>query len=334
MFQSYFIPQEGFLSGLSLSSDKVILNSEYEEILRFYGFDMTPFNTPTTTESITTTTENSFINSTTVKKEQDDYEELNAAVTGTDITLLDSTTIFQTTEQTISFSSIDTTTDVISEMPKITEMSTLSTQMVTESVTVTTPLSNTVDTTTEIAQNNLTTTTTLETTTFVDNTKQNKIRKRSLIDHILENSNNKHKTRPFDYNQNRGTNYLFLVNGHYETEGINYMIYNTILPFCYNRDINSLVLKFPLDNPEYYLLLILPVDSFGINKLVCDLNEITNLKDIISQMSPHYVQAVIPNFKLHGFTVLTSSLQKVSNNFYSFIQFFLKSKALNYSLYL
>ncbi|CAH0557964.1 unnamed protein product [Brassicogethes aeneus] len=59
--KSYFIPKEGFLAGLTLNHDNVTLNSNYEDILKFYGFDVASFNNalypaPMTTEKPESTT--------------------------------------------------------------------------------------------------------------------------------------------------------------------------------------------------------------------------------------------------------------------------------------
>lgn len=52
--QSYFIPQEGFLAGLTLNLNNVTLRSEYEDVLHFYGFDYGSFNNALYPEPLTT----------------------------------------------------------------------------------------------------------------------------------------------------------------------------------------------------------------------------------------------------------------------------------------
>lgn len=144
--------------------------------------------------------------------------------------------------------------------------------------------------------------------------------KRSLVDYYLARYyDDNHDIAQFHIpsfpNQPppRNINYSFLVNGKYEETGVNFMTYDVVLPFYYIRNLNSLALKFPLDSPKYYLLLILPVDSYGINKLICDIDKTVTLKQIVLQMRPTFVKAVIPSFMLRGFVILTSTLQKVSN---------------------
>lgn len=39
-FQTYFVPEEGFLAGLALNNENVTFNEGYKKVLRFYGFDL------------------------------------------------------------------------------------------------------------------------------------------------------------------------------------------------------------------------------------------------------------------------------------------------------
>ncbi|KAK5647044.1 hypothetical protein RI129_005508 [Pyrocoelia pectoralis] len=72
--KSYFIPEEGFLAGLTFSHENVTLKPSYESILRFYGYDVDNFNSalypnpPTTTTSGSPTSSSpiSQVNATTV----------------------------------------------------------------------------------------------------------------------------------------------------------------------------------------------------------------------------------------------------------------------------
>lgn len=79
--QSYFTQKEGFLSGLSFSSNNITLNTKYEEILKFYGYDITSFNkavdfNDSTKPIITTTSMPPEITS-----EQDADREINVIAT-------------------------------------------------------------------------------------------------------------------------------------------------------------------------------------------------------------------------------------------------------------
>ncbi|XP_066143700.1 uncharacterized protein [Euwallacea fornicatus] len=60
--KSYFIPDEGFLAGLTLNLNNITLKSDYQDVLKFYGFDYGSFNNalypdpPTTKKSTEGTT--------------------------------------------------------------------------------------------------------------------------------------------------------------------------------------------------------------------------------------------------------------------------------------
>lgn len=104
----------------------------------------------------------------------------------------------------------------------------------------------------------------------------------------------------------------FLIYGKFREYNINFMKYNTILPFHYEPHLNALALSFPLDSTKYYLLLLLPVDETGIDKLICDLRLNGSLKYIIANLKYRHVVATIPSFMLKGYVTLTPSFQKVS----------------------
>ncbi|KAJ8961231.1 hypothetical protein NQ318_008914 [Aromia moschata] len=103
----------------------------------------------------------------------------------------------------------------------------------------------------------------------------------------------------------------FLVYGKYREFNINFMKYDAVLPFYYAPHLNALALSFPLDSTKYYLLLLLPIEETGIDKLVCDLRLNGSLKYIIENMRYTHVLATIPSFNLKGYVTLTPSFQKL-----------------------
>jgi hypothetical protein len=135
---------------------------------------------------------------------------------------------------------------------------------------------------------------------------------RSLVDYIMARYYDDHyiTQRPPPYNSE--SDLFFLINGKYREYGINYMTYDTVLPFYYISHLNTLALRFPLDSSKYYLLLLLPESSQNINKLICDMRLNTSLKHIIDNLRYTYVKAIIPSFMLKGYVILTSSFQRVS----------------------
>lgn len=149
-----------------------------------------------------------------------------------------------------------------------------------------------------------------------DNNFDFKRNSRSVVDYILA----RYYDDQFNFNNNPEP-YVpdeqpsFLIYGKYREYNINFMKYNTILPFHYEPHLNALALSFPLDSTKYYLLLLLPVDETGIDKLICDLRLNGSLKYIIANLKYRHVVATIPSFMLKGYVTLTPSFQKVSSTF-------------------
>lgn len=104
----------------------------------------------------------------------------------------------------------------------------------------------------------------------------------------------------------------FLIYGKYREYNIDFMRYDAVLPFYYIPHLNTLALRFPLDNSNYYLLLLLPVDEHGIDQLICNLRFNGSLRHIIGNLRYQHVIATIPSFLLKGYVTLTPTFQKVS----------------------
>lgn len=104
----------------------------------------------------------------------------------------------------------------------------------------------------------------------------------------------------------------FLVYGKYREYNIDFMRYDAVLPFYYIPHLDTLALRFPLDNANYYLLLLLPVDEYGIDQLICNLRLNGSLRYIIGNLRYQHVIATIPSFLLKGYVTLTPTFQKVS----------------------
>ncbi|CAG9854970.1 unnamed protein product [Phyllotreta striolata] len=103
----------------------------------------------------------------------------------------------------------------------------------------------------------------------------------------------------------------FLVQGRFPERNVHYMKYDTVLPFAFLSHLRAFALSFPLDSDKYYLLLVLPLDEAGVDKLICDVRLNGNLKGIVEGLRYRHVVAVIPNFMLKGYVNLTPSLQKL-----------------------
>ncbi|CAG9768556.1 unnamed protein product [Ceutorhynchus assimilis] len=103
----------------------------------------------------------------------------------------------------------------------------------------------------------------------------------------------------------------FAVYGKFRESGINFMKYDTVLPYFYVQNLNAMALSFPLDSSKYYLLLLLPVGDNGVDQLICDLRLHGNLRYIIDNLKLTHVVATIPSFMLKGYVTLTPALQRL-----------------------
>lgn len=139
------------------------------------------------------------------------------------------------------------------------------------------------------------------------------LKKRSIIDYLIARYYD-------DYQAPKGAaNFTlpsrqrrkFAINGKHREGNINFMTYDTVLPFYYVPHLDSVALSFPLDSSHYYLLLILPIRTNGIDDLICEMRRSPDLKYIINNLKYTHVKAVIPSFMLKGYVNLTPTLQKV-----------------------
>ncbi|CAG9826371.1 unnamed protein product [Diabrotica balteata] len=148
----------------------------------------------------------------------------------------------------------------------------------------------------------------------VEDSKRDLVRKtRSVVDYVIAryyddyHSNNHQYLEPY-VPQTRPS---FLIQGKYRENQIEFMKYDTVLPFFYVSHLKALALSFPLDSPKYYLLILLPVQENGVDRLICELRLNGSLKYIIDNLRLRHVTAVIPSFMLKGYVNLTPTLQKL-----------------------
>ncbi|XP_028145161.2 serine-rich adhesin for platelets [Diabrotica virgifera virgifera] len=148
----------------------------------------------------------------------------------------------------------------------------------------------------------------------IGDSKRDPIRRtRSVVDYVIAryyddyHSNNHHNLEPY-VPQMRPS---FLIQGKYRENQIEFMKYDTVLPFFYVSHLKVQALSFPLDSPKYYLLILLPVQENGVDRLICELRFNGSLKYIIENLRLRHVTAVIPSFMLKGYVNLTPTLQKL-----------------------
>ncbi|XP_014486900.1 PREDICTED: serine/threonine-rich protein adg2 [Dinoponera quadriceps] len=101
----------------------------------------------------------------------------------------------------------------------------------------------------------------------------------------------------------------FLVNGCdvYSVSGSRYI---AVLPFAYFPSLHAVALEFPLDDPRYNIILLMPTDRTDTHRLARDLSG-KSLRSLRKRLQPTWVRATIPSFMLRGFVTLTSFLQRL-----------------------
>ncbi|CAH1989878.1 unnamed protein product [Acanthoscelides obtectus] len=103
----------------------------------------------------------------------------------------------------------------------------------------------------------------------------------------------------------------FLVYGKFRDYHVNFMQYDAVLPYYFVPYLSCVALSLPLDSANYYLLLLLPTNERGIDKLIHDLRLGPSLKEIVRNLRQRHVVATIPSFTLKGFVNLTPTLQRL-----------------------
>ncbi|XP_070137772.1 uncharacterized protein Spn85F isoform X1 [Drosophila bipectinata] len=91
-----------------------------------------------------------------------------------------------------------------------------------------------------------------------------------------------------------------------------FKVYNAVLYYKYFEHLKMSVLELELDTPEYNLMILLPDYQTDIVGAAASLKLGPTLRLMRKQLKPRWVQAIIPDFKLHGTMFLTNDLQNVS----------------------
>ncbi|XP_029164006.1 chitinase-like protein PB1E7.04c [Nylanderia fulva] len=101
----------------------------------------------------------------------------------------------------------------------------------------------------------------------------------------------------------------FLVNG-CDVSSVSASRYIAVLPFAYFPSLHAVALEFPLDDPRYNIILLMPTDKTDTHRLARDLSG-KSLRSLRKRLQPTWVRATIPSFMLRGFVTLTSFLQRL-----------------------
>ncbi|EDW67778.1 uncharacterized protein Dvir_GJ24350 [Drosophila virilis] len=90
-----------------------------------------------------------------------------------------------------------------------------------------------------------------------------------------------------------------------------FKVYNAVLYYRYFEHLKMSVLELELDTPEYNLMILLPDYHMDIVAAAASLKLGPTLRLMRKQLKPRWVQAIIPDFKLHGTMFLTNDLQNM-----------------------
>ncbi|XP_053961501.1 uncharacterized protein LOC128865324 [Anastrepha ludens] len=90
-----------------------------------------------------------------------------------------------------------------------------------------------------------------------------------------------------------------------------FKVYNAVLYFKYFEELKMSVLELELDTPDYNLMILLPDYQIDLVTATASLGLAPSLRLMRKQLKPKWVQAIIPDFKLHGILFLTNDLQNM-----------------------
>ncbi|XP_061392570.1 uncharacterized protein LOC133328037 [Musca vetustissima] len=90
-----------------------------------------------------------------------------------------------------------------------------------------------------------------------------------------------------------------------------FKVYNAVLYYKYFEHMRLSVLELELDTPEYNLIILLPDYNSDLVAAAASLRSGPKLRLMRKQLKPKWVQAIIPDFKLHGTIFLTNDLQNL-----------------------
>ncbi|XP_044003366.1 uncharacterized protein LOC122848947 isoform X2 [Aphidius gifuensis] len=318
-----YLNADTFLAGLTLNQDNVQLRPEYEDILRFYGFNVDTVvnnNTMNSTDQSTMTlnTNSSTTNMTNAlvlsNVDITNSSSANNTVVPTpsinliasDITIDNSTNsssvqINQTLNQTKN--RMPPTVTDLTGMPAVNIMDMMAVESSPDNMT-----SNQHSLTSDEADQFVTIDMVPTVSSAIDIGTKPSVINSSSRKKRLARSQRSFDTIPVSDSTDQGTTELnFQVNG-IAASIISTAYYTAILPFAHIHAIHSFAVEFPLDDSRYNVIMVLPADSIRSRNLIRLLSGET-LRHIRKSMKPTWVKMQIPSFMLGGFVRLTSYLQ-------------------------
>ncbi|XP_023305562.2 uncharacterized protein LOC111687364 [Lucilia cuprina] len=90
-----------------------------------------------------------------------------------------------------------------------------------------------------------------------------------------------------------------------------FKVYNAVLYYKYFERLRLSVLELELDTSEYNLIILLPDYNTDLVAAAASLRSGPKLRLMRKQLKPKWVQAIIPDFRLHGTMFLTNDLQNL-----------------------
>lgn len=329
--QSYFYKKENLLSGLIFNKENITIKSEYETVLRFYGYDLDGASNMLTESKMNETAGNM----TSVSEATDASATTPEGETNTeradDVTTL---------PPEASDSDSSTTSDV-SEADDNTE-STPSGDEENEDVTTAAParkrrgrLGRGLKGKLRRQQSPASPLSTRRSRSYyvlLDEDYENEFHVEVTTVgpvgvHVTtmnpapisstHSAINSHRTSSqkelFDNVKSDSVEHIFYLNSH-ETVRVPFKIYDTVMKYAHVESLQASVLEIDLDTDYYNLILIVPDHHDGLAELTNKLrfHEASTLRRIRNSMEFCWVKTSVPKFSLKGNTILTNDLQNVS----------------------
>ncbi|XP_055912749.1 uncharacterized protein LOC129946544, partial [Eupeodes corollae] len=104
--------------------------------------------------------------------------------------------------------------------------------------------------------------------------------------------------------------HIFYVNNQ-DIVHTTFKVYNSVLYYRYFEQMKISVLELELDSTDYNLMIILPDYDIDLLTATSNLRLGSTLRVLRKQLKPRWVQAIIPDFQLHGTVFLTNDLQNL-----------------------
>lgn len=334
------------MSGLIFNKENITIRSEYETVLRFYGYDLDGASNMLTESKMNETT----ANMTSVTEATDSSTPGNETVTDGDEKQADEVTTLQPSEDTPDDGD-STTTEEVNGTEGNTEDETTAGEGEDEDVTTVAPPSR--KRRARLGGHRAKNRRDKKQSLVIKSPFEGITKRRSrsyyvLLDEDYENdfhldstppasaappmgptstanpisstrpSNSKyrHNNHPkdlFDNPESDTVEHIFFISNH-ESVRVPFKIYDSVMKYAHVDSLEASVLEIDLDTEYYNLIIIVPDHLDGLSDLTnkLRLHESSTLRRIRNAMEFFWVKTIVPKFNLKGNTILTNDLQNVS----------------------